>query len=406
MYDQIREDTLYAMLYAVVTAMAMLASCYLLFRRANAIAPDVTPPLRLRRWAAAFFAILALNHVWYMPIFFLSSSEDIMMTDLVGGLLDSMTLFPVAVILLLAMLQDRRRPLWPVAAMMTPIVVAGVWSVATRSYALLPMVYAYFLLMCIGLIIYMVRALRQYCRWLRDNFADLEHKEVWQSFVVLAIIMLVFAVYVFTSEGPVYQYAMQVIILVLVCYLLWRVETLQNLQTLPLPLPEMEGSDYPKGQEPTYRQEEEVTTPLPHREGSGVESAGERLPSDEEENALSQTIRNKIGALLMQHCIDTKLYLQHDLNLSQLAKAIGTNRFYLSQYFSAQGITYNAYINDLRIQHFMSLYREAVAANRPFTAQQLASESGYRSYNTFRNAFKLRMGQNVRDWMCDTAPDC
>ena len=46
MYDHIREDTLFAMLYAVVTAMAMLASGYLLFRRANAIAPDITPPVR------------------------------------------------------------------------------------------------------------------------------------------------------------------------------------------------------------------------------------------------------------------------------------------------------------------------------------------------------------------------
>ena len=56
MYDQIREDTLFIMLYAVVTATAMLASCYLLFRRANAIAPDITPPVRLRRWTAVFFA--------------------------------------------------------------------------------------------------------------------------------------------------------------------------------------------------------------------------------------------------------------------------------------------------------------------------------------------------------------
>ena len=41
MYDQLREETLYSMLYAVVTTIAMLASCYLLFGRANAIAPDV-----------------------------------------------------------------------------------------------------------------------------------------------------------------------------------------------------------------------------------------------------------------------------------------------------------------------------------------------------------------------------
>ena len=164
MYSQIRQDTLFIMLYAVVTATALLASCYLLFRRANAIAPNITPPIHLRRWTTAFFAFFALNHLWYMPIFFLSSSEAIMMTDLIGGLLDCMTLFPVAVIVLLAMLQDHKRPLWPVAVMVTPIVVAGAFSVATRSYALLPMVYVYSLLTCMGLIIYMVRALERYSR--------------------------------------------------------------------------------------------------------------------------------------------------------------------------------------------------------------------------------------------------
>ena len=70
MYDQIRQDTLFIILYSMVTATAVLASCYLLFRRANGIAPDITPPVRLRRWTAAFFAAFALNHVWYMPIFF------------------------------------------------------------------------------------------------------------------------------------------------------------------------------------------------------------------------------------------------------------------------------------------------------------------------------------------------
>ena len=148
----------------------MMASCYLLFRQGNAFAKDVTPPVRLRRWTAAFFAALVLNHVVYMPIFFLSSSEDIMTIDLIGGFLDCMALFPVAIIVLFAMLQDHRRPLWPVAAMFVPLIVGGAFGVAVRSYVLLPVVYVYFLLMCIGLIIYMVRALRQYGRWLRDNY--------------------------------------------------------------------------------------------------------------------------------------------------------------------------------------------------------------------------------------------
>ncbi|MBQ8949050.1 MAG: AraC family transcriptional regulator, partial [Prevotella sp.] len=72
---------------------------------------------------------------------------------------------------------------------------------------------------------------------------------------------------------------------------------------------------------------------------------------------------------------------------------------YLSQYFSRQGITYNIYINNLRINHFISRYQKAVADGQPIVAQQLASESGYRSYSTFSLAFKQRTGQSVTAWM-------
>ena len=52
-----------------------------------------------------------------------------------------------------------------------------------------------------------------------------------------------------------------------------------------------------------------------------------------------------------------------------------------------------------RIDHFVNLCREATAAGKPFTAQQLANESGYRSYSTFSLAFKQRMGKSVKAWM-------
>ena len=372
MYDQIREDPLFILLYGAVTAMSVIAGCYLLFRRSNAIAPDVTPPIRLRRWTAAFFASIVLNHLWYMPIFFLTSSEDILITDLIGGLLDCMTVIPLALVVLLTMLQDRKRPLWPVAVMVAPIIVGSAWSVATRSYALLPMLYAYFLLMGIGFIIYMVRALRQYGRWLRDNYADLEHKEVWQILLVLGITLLVFAIYVSTCDGTVYLYAMQVINVALVCFLLWRVETLSDLGHQIAPA-EGKVNDCQSSKD------------LPQA-------------TLDRSNMVALPTKN-IEQLLQRHCIETQLYLQHDLSLLQLAKAVGTNRFYLSQYFTAQGMTYNAYINDLRISHFMSLYRESVDDHRSFTAHQLAQESGFRNYNTFSSAFKRKTGQSVTAWM-------
>jgi len=68
-------------------------------------------------------------------------------------------------------------------------------------------------------------------------------------------------------------------------------------------------------------------------------------------------------------------------------------------YFSRQGTTYNAYINDLRIDRFVHLVREANAAHRPVSAKQLAAQSGYRSYSTFSVAFKQRMGKSVKEWM-------
>ena len=369
MYDQIREDTLYIMLYAAVAMLAMLASAYLLFRRGNAFAPDVTPPARLRRWTAAFFAVFVVNHLWYMgPAFFLTSSDDVQLANLVGGLIDSITFFPLAIIVLFTMLQDRRRPLWPVAVMVMPLVVGMGWCVASRSDALFPVLIGYLLMMSIGLIVYMVFALRQYGRWLRDNYADLEHKEVWQSFVVLAIILLVFCIYTLTGDDLTYEYILQLIVVVLIGYLLWRVETLSDLSIPP-------------------------SLNLSVAEPATIEA------EDVEGNGLSQTNRENIGALLRQHCIEAQLYLHHDLTLPQLAQAVGTNRLYLSQYFSSQGMTYNAYINDLRIHHFVRLYHETVAKKRNFSAQQLAKESGYRSYSTFCRVIKGKTGKSVTAWM-------
>jgi AraC-like DNA-binding protein len=228
----------------------------------------------------------------------------------------------------------------------------------------------YLLLLGIGLMIYMRREVRQYGRWLRDNYADLEHKEVRQSFMALTIILLVFFIYASGFGGEAYEYIVQVSGILLICYLLWRVETLSDLTI------------------PKYK-------PSPIDESISTE--------DMENDEVSQTaLDNTIRPLLQRYCIEAQLYLQHDLTLSQLAQAVGTNRFYLSRYFSRQGITYNAYINDLRINHFISHYHEAITAQDAFTAQQLANNSGYRSYSTFSLAFKQRMGKSVKAWMSET----
>ena len=367
MYDQpLPQSILFYMLYAAVTMTAIIASCYLLLRRGNAFSVDKPPPIRMRRWTAALFASIALANMWYLPVAFITSNDDIKLCLYIGATLDFMICFPLAICVMLVMLQDCRRPLWPASLLMASPALGMVWCMVSGSETLLPTIFTYILFLGIGLTIYLVRALRKYGRWLRDNYADLEHKEVWQTFIVLASILLLLSYYVLGGGGQAYEYILQIAAFVIVCYLLWRIETLSDLSI---------------SQHLACSIEEDAIT------------------EDTERNGIPQATYNNISSLLQRFCIDTQLYLQNDLNLQQLAQAIGTNRTYLTNYFSNQGMTYNTYINNLRIDHFVSRYNEAVANQRSFTARQLASDSGYRNYATFSIAFKQRMGQNVSAWM-------
>ena len=65
-FKQIPSETIFFItLYGGVAMAAFIACIYLLLRKCNAFAADVTPPLSLRRWAAAFFAIMFLSHIWW-----------------------------------------------------------------------------------------------------------------------------------------------------------------------------------------------------------------------------------------------------------------------------------------------------------------------------------------------------
>ena len=292
---------------------------------------------------------------------------------LVLVMLDCVILFTTFSGMLLAMLQDRRRSVMPALMSMIPFV--ALWG----AYMVYPgklieqIVCIYLLLLGLAFTGYMVFSIRQYGRWLNDNYADLENKKVWLCQAVALVCMLLFVVYVLATD-MVFIWLIHIIELVLVGLLLWRVET----------LPQLESTST-----------EEVST-VSAQATSNVVS----LDSFPSQPATPVTVDlEQIDRLLNEHCVKTRLYLQHDLTLQQLAQTVGTNRYYLSQYFSRQGITYNTYINNLRINHFISLYQGTATDGQSRGAQQLAQDSGFRSYSTFSRAFTERMGQSVTAWM-------
>ena len=398
MYNQIRLDTIFIMLYAVVMTMALVASAYLLLRQGNAFSRGIKTPRRLRLWTAVFFGIVALGHAWYMPAMLPDSGEEALLSLMIGALLDCLLTIPLAFVVMLCMLQDRRRPLWPVAVMMAPLAVGMVACIVSRSDTLLPWLRGYFLLMTVGFTVYMVREVRRYGRWLRDNYADLEHKEVWQSFVVLAVVVMMFCYYVSGDGSMAYEFIVQVCGLAMVVYLLWRVETLQDLSFQPMADGDIALAEAQRAAAEAAEAAAEADDDTLDGDGDALEGDGGRPQPSE---VMSETAIQKIGQLLHERCEGSKLYLQHDLTVTQLAQALGTNRYYLSQYFAHEGTTYNAYINTLRIAHFQALYTEAKSSDAGLSTQakQLANLSGYRSYSTFSLAFKQRTGQSVTTWI-------
>ena len=394
------QSILYFMLYGGAATLCVVLCLYLLLSRVNVIAPGTTPPVRLRRWAAAFYAAGALGHAWWFLLYLYFRDNQLMYgTDyspgyVVGEVLDCVSLLITLAGTLLSMLQDRRRPVWPVAVASIPIAVLGVLQMVFPARQFLVPALVYSLVAYVAFTVYMVFAVRQYGRWLLDNYADLEHKEVWLSHTLLLLLLLLVVVYGFASDDPSF-FLIRIADFVLFGLLLWRVETLPGLS--PQPLPVREGSDSWTGQAHSESPQDggptsELSAPLPHREGQGGGSAESPVSID----------LDQIEQLLKKHCADAQLYLQPDLTLPQLASAIGTNRSYLSQYFSRQSITYNTYINNLRINYFVSRCQEAAKAGQPIVAQQLAEESGFSTYRTFSRAFMLRTGQSVSAWMRET----
>lgn len=365
---------LFFILYGITGIVPLIASVYLLLRRGNAFAPLVTPPIRLRRWAASFYAVSALGHVWWY-LFYIYSNDIHSIAYVVIVIFDCVALISTIAGTLLAMLQDRKRPIWPVFAAIIPFAALGVLHIIFPQTHLISIATIYILTLYVLFSVYLVFAVRQYGRWLNDNYADLENKKVWLSQVVLLVCMLLFILYALVDIDTILIYILHFVELVLFGLLLWRVETLPQLDSLPAEQPD------------SMPQPDTVMEPEAPAQAQQVAVVPVNID-------LSH-----IEKLLEERCVATRLYLQHDLSLLQLAQAIGTNRYYLSQYFSAQGINYNAYINGLRISHFINRYHEVSGSGQPFTVQQLASESGYHSYSTFGLAFKQRMGESVTAWM-------
>ena len=149
-------DVLFLMLYIGAGLLALVAAVYLLLRRRNLFMQEVGPEnlltidlpsgrklrlchpirasLRLRRWTAVLLLAMAASHVWWYGVGQWCLEDDRLVRTITVIMLDQAVLIPLVMGVLLAMLQDRRRMLWPWLLVQVPVVVFGVMGIAGRSW--------------------------------------------------------------------------------------------------------------------------------------------------------------------------------------------------------------------------------------------------------------------------------
>jgi AraC-like DNA-binding protein len=108
---------------------------------------------------------------------------------------------------------------------------------------------------------------------------------------------------------------------------------------------------------------------------------------------LFEGIEERLNKILS----DEKPYLDSKLTLNQLAKQIGSNEKYLSNFLNTRyGMNFSTFINSHRIAESKELLLSEETVN--FTIETIANMSGFHSKSTFNTAFKKATGLTPSDF--------
>ncbi|MDO4159580.1 MAG: helix-turn-helix domain-containing protein [Prevotellaceae bacterium] len=117
-----------------------------------------------------------------------------------------------------------------------------------------------------------------------------------------------------------------------------------------------------------------------------------KVEKDSDDEKTSEDKTYPFAGQLEKIVEEEQLYLNPNLSLSNLVARMGTNRTYLSEYFSnVKGMTFYDYINEQRIKKkSVPMMKE----HPEYTLDYIAQLSGFNSQSTFRRSFLKYTGVN------------
>lgn len=114
-------------------------------------------------------------------------------------------------------------------------------------------------------------------------------------------------------------------------------------------------------------------------------------PCEEQHSNEALHIPEGLKAALEQLFEEQKPYLKHDLKITDVAGALGSNRTYVSRLIRSHYRTnFSAFVNAFRVEEAIRLFKEK--ASRNYTTKSIAETAGFNNYNSFTEAFRNQTG--------------
>lgn len=222
-----------------------------------------------------------------------------------------------------------------------PFLVAVVLYAIFAAHFIIDITFICAILYSLGIIIYMTRAIRHYNKLIIDNYSNTDSVHLhWlkQVIVLLTICLILWTLSYYHSSWTI-DACYQISLIMIWCTILYYSDKQQPVQITPI--------------------------------------AENPIAAPSSDHGLAQSLE--------QALVVDKVWKNPHLTLIDLAKMVGTNRTYLSNYLNnTLNTTFYDYINNFRLQAALEQIHDATSTA---TMLEIAESSGFNSLSTFRRAF-------------------
>lgn len=281
---------------------------------------------------------------------------------------------PLCLMVIYTVTHDRSMP-WPWGlANSLPYVVVLLVYLLTYSQAVYYGLILFAAIHAAGIIVYGFIAIRQYNKTLLANIsADSRYSVNWLRYMLFLYIGLAVIWSIATLQGSqaatITYNLLCVIIFAMLCYFVYRQESM--LEAL---------ADQPDWDAavPASGPESDSVSGVSGDSGPDGSAQAAYLFADRFESVFSKG----------------KIYLNATLTLNDLARELGTNRTYLSNYLNRElHTTFYEYVNQWRVRRAKELLRET-----DMLLEEVALQSGFNSMSSFRRYFSAHTGMSPLEY--------